>query len=169
MQNEKLNRVLGSTDKEVQKARGVLSRVFRKIMADVGVNTETWPRYMKHYLQDPKNRIAQNSKDISSARGNLVKELLRPEMSWKVFMKGLRFLGPKRVKLNIECEWWNGKTTVHEIPVMSTEQLTTEPESALQQNVPETAFPVVPVLETSERLKAALERSHHTLKQAMKK
>lgn len=74
-------------------------------------NQTIWDRNMLRYLKDPRNRIPQNSRDMSSARGNLSKELLRPTMTWGVFEKAIRFLNPFRVRLRLEFEWKSGVKT----------------------------------------------------------
>jgi hypothetical protein len=74
-------------------------------------NQTIWDRNMLRYLKDPRNRIPQNSRDMSSARGNLSKELLRPTMTWGVFEKAIRFLNPFRVRLRLEFEWKSGIKT----------------------------------------------------------
>jgi hypothetical protein len=56
---------------------------------------------MDDYLSDSRNSIGQNKKDRSQHRGNIAKELQRDEMSWKVFTKGLRFLGVKKFEIKI--------------------------------------------------------------------
>jgi hypothetical protein len=48
---------------------------------------------------------------MSSARGNLSKELLKPSMTWGVFEKAIRFLNPMRVRLTLEFEWRTGLKT----------------------------------------------------------
>lgn len=111
MQNKELNQVLNSKGKQAGKATGTLSKLFRQIMDDQKFNMTVWNRNMLRYLKDPRNRIPQNSRDMSSARGNLSKELLRPSMTWGVFEKAIRFLNPYRVRLKLEFEWKSGIKT----------------------------------------------------------
>ena len=111
MQNKDLTRILDSKNKAVDEASGTLSKLFRRIMADQTFNKNVWNRNMLRYLKDPRNRIPQNPRDMSSARGNLSKELLRPTMTWGVFEKALRFLNPLRVKMTLEFEWRTGLKT----------------------------------------------------------
>lgn len=108
MQNKDLTQVLNSKSKRADEASGTLSKLFRQIMADQQYNKTIWDRNMLRYLKDPRNRIPQNSRDMSSARGNLSKELLRPSMTWGVFEKAIRFLNPFRVRLRLEFEWRSG-------------------------------------------------------------
>lgn len=121
------NDILGKEDKGLTEARGVLTHIFRKILMERGVNSYVWDRYMRSYLQNPLNQVPQNSKDRSSARGNLNKELRRDKMSWKVFVKALRFLGPMRIKFEVHLLWGNGETTVHSVE-LTQNHLSTEAE-----------------------------------------
>jgi hypothetical protein len=111
MQNKDLNQVLSSKTKRADEATGTLSKLFRQIMADQNFSMNIWNRNMLRYLKDPRNRIPQNSRDMSSARGNLSKELLKRSMTWGVFEKAIRFLNPWRVRLTLEFEWRSGLKT----------------------------------------------------------
>lgn len=86
----------------------ILTRLFRAVQHYVipfyGTNQKTGSMYYKlmdDFLSDSRNCIGQNKKDRSQHRGNLAKELQREEMSWKVFTKGLRFLGVKKFEIKI--------------------------------------------------------------------
>lgn len=111
MQNKELNQVLSSKTKRAEEATGTLSKLFRQIMCDQNFSVNTWNRNMLRYLKDPRNRIPQNSRDMSSARGNLSKELLKRSMTWGVFEKAIRFFNPCRVRLTLEFEWRTGLKT----------------------------------------------------------
>jgi hypothetical protein len=78
---------------------------------------------MKRYLNDPRNGFAGNGKMRSSERGNLIKEIRRPDMTWKVFQKCIQFLDPLGVEFEIRLKWRNGKTTLHTLRVKSADQL----------------------------------------------
>lgn len=104
---------------------------------------------MLRYLKDPRNRIPQNARDLSSARGNLSKELLRPTMTWGVFEKALRFLNPLRVKMTLEFEWRTGLKTEYSTIIHLSE--------AEQPADDETRIPVKHAGSTVESLVRALE------------
>lgn len=116
-ENKEVERMLSSNTKLVEEATGALSRLFRQILLDVNMGKMLWSSLMDRYLKDPRNRINQTPKDISSTRGNLAKELVRPDMTWKVFNKAVRFLNPRSVKVSVTIEWHRGRTTVHEVPI----------------------------------------------------
>lgn len=92
----------------------VLSRIFHNMTMDLGLGSfAAWDRLMNQYINDARNCIPRNKKDQSSARGNLQKELSKPEMSWRVFLKGIRFLGVTAFEIKIIVKHANGKETVH--------------------------------------------------------
>lgn len=91
--------------KAVDKATGVLAKLFRKIVAEREITPGVWMRLMHQYLNNPHNQIPPNPKDRSSARGNLNKELHRPTMTWKVFRKAILFLAPVRATFIVRFEW----------------------------------------------------------------
>ena len=95
----------------------ILSTLFERIMTDLDINTYKWNQLMVRFINDPRKCIPTNTKEQSSARGNLQKELLKPRMSWKVFCKGISFLSIKKFKLTIEAYHENGKTTNHSIMI----------------------------------------------------
>lgn len=83
----------------------VLASMFRLIMFEIGADDMTmWNLRMHEYICDMRNAIPRNKKDQASARGNLQKELLKNEMSWNVFMKGMRFLDFSEIELIINAK-----------------------------------------------------------------
>lgn len=112
MSSEDLDEMLNSPNKGVDKATGVLARLFRQILIDANISTMAWATLMERYLEDPRNRVPKNGKDRSSARGNLNKELRRPTMTWKVFRKGIQFLNIVHVRFEVHATWANRKKTV---------------------------------------------------------
>ena len=112
-----LKEMLNSEDKQRRQARGVLARLFRQILLDVKMTPLMWNNLMIKYLNDPENGIANTGRERSSARGNLNKELHRPNMTWKVFLKGIRFLRPMKVRFEVHHTMPSGRTSVHGVNV----------------------------------------------------
>ena len=100
---------------------GVLAGLFRQLCNIMSVRAFAWASLMEMYLSNPANGIPQNSKDRATARGNLTKELLREHMSWKVFLKAVRFLGAIRAEFTIKI--WVTPTKVHEATVTIVERM----------------------------------------------
>ena len=110
----KLQRTSGGTD-------SILSKAFTDILsivANMGEDiNDAFNRKMELFLSDIRNSIPQNTKDRSSARGNLRKELCKPNMSWKVFCKGLRFLGVCKFDLTFRLHDENNKVIEYTLGV----------------------------------------------------
>jgi hypothetical protein len=111
---------------------GILVRLFRTMLNDLGINGIKWNRLMEEYLRielievekkrrqkkglpplQPGEPFEINRRDRTSVRGNLNKEFNRKIMTWKVFCKGMRFLQLKRFKIIILAEDMHGKITEH--------------------------------------------------------
>lgn len=134
--SEEIQKFLTSQDKQVHDARSVLSRLFRIILADLKVGPLLWNRLMLRYLNDSRNNIPNNSKDRSSSRGNLSKELRRTIMTWKVFEKGIRFLGPKWMRITIDLGWPSGRVTTHRVMVPTHRRAVDDEDDVFGENNP---------------------------------
>lgn len=91
----------------------ILASMFRKMVRDLLTTTGMWNRWMDNYLLDPVNGINQNRTDLSTARGNMNKELFNPKLSWRTFCKCLRFMQITRFDLCIRVYHSNGRFTDH--------------------------------------------------------
>ncbi len=114
--SDNMYRVLNSPDKGISRTsgiNGILARLFRKILFNLRVGGKEWSSLMFDYLNDPKNMLPNNRKDQTSIRGNIAKEISRPQMTWKVFCKGLRILQVAEFELKIVITRRNGETSEH--------------------------------------------------------
>lgn len=139
-QNQATIELLKNLELSVTKARDVPSTIFRMILASQHYNMGKWNDSMVRYLRDPRNRIPQNTRDMSSARGNLAKELVRNRMTWGVLMKALSFFNPLRVKLTFEVTWRTRKVNTFSLDIykgVDLEQLIAE-RQGIQLNVIDT-------------------------------
>lgn len=106
-----------------QNAAGILAGLFRRIIIARGLVDESagitshWHAQLDRYLNDPANGSFKDIRERQSVRGGLQKELFKPYMSWKVFLKGLRVSGIFKVKFSAEWETRNGKSQIVSIMV----------------------------------------------------
>ena len=99
---------------------GILANLFKGILNDLRITAgkgSRWEDLMRNFLNDRRNGIRQNDRDRSSARGNLAKELLKPKMTWKVFCKGMRFIGLTKFEISIVAHHYSGQKTIHSATV----------------------------------------------------
>ena len=136
---KKANKGLRAVDKDIQSggADSILAMLFRKISQDNDINPIKFNSLMELYLSDRRNGIPQNTKDRASARGNFRKELLKPNMSWKVFCKGLRFLNIRSFDITLDVKDENDNVTKHGTTVYLGEPIIDtyiEPYKVLEEN-----------------------------------
>lgn len=142
--SKELNDMLSSPTKGVEEASGVLARLFRLILMDLNISHMGLNSLMIRWLEDPRNGIANNGKSRSSERGNMIKEMTRGDMTWKVFVKCIRFLAPIEMRFEVHLKWSAKKTTVHGINLHIHEAIREEQDAAKAQT---TAVPPAPVEE----------------------
>lgn len=80
---------------------GVLAVMFRQIRdvitsrsgngSDRG-SVYVFRQMLNNYISDPRNGIPANKSDQSTQRNNITGQLEKPEMSWRIFCRGLRVL-----------------------------------------------------------------------------
>ncbi len=88
---------------------GVLSKLFMQMFRAFNINSkDDWDFYMTRYLKNPRNKIPEDHRAITSTRSNMLKELTKPTMSWKVFCKGLVFLMIERFDITVTVHRSNG-------------------------------------------------------------
>lgn len=102
--------MLTSPTKDINNATGILSQLWRMMLVDLNIGPRHWNILMERYLHNPYNGVRDNAQDRTYTRGNLTKELNQRDMSWNVFMKGLRFLGAHQVDLVIDLKRNQGNT-----------------------------------------------------------
>jgi hypothetical protein len=77
----------------------MLTRLFIEMLKSMNVDTIMYENRIDQYIVNAG--LPKNIKELSSVRGNIKKELSKPSMSWKVFLKSMVFLGVKEFKLSI--------------------------------------------------------------------
>ncbi len=104
---------------EVTGIRGVLAYLWRSILDNCQVSLIVFDAHTAEYIK--KARQAQNAPKIANYfnRSNIFREMSRPTMTFKVFLKGLRIIGVSRIKFTVEVER-KGVTTTSECNVTLT-------------------------------------------------
>ncbi len=108
-----LNNLLSHKTKKIHEAVGVLARLYRQILLETNVTPSHMDKLLTLWVNDPRNRIPNDGKCRSTERGNMIKELSNPEMSWRVFLKGIKLLRPIDVHLEVHLRWSRKKVTIH--------------------------------------------------------
>jgi hypothetical protein len=120
MGRNKLTQLLKSEDKGISKTfgpNGVLSRLFRQMLFDMGINGNKFGSLLEDYVRDSKYCVPETKKDQTSTRGNLTKEFIKPQMTWKVFCKACKFLQIVKMDVRVVVTFANGYKSEHSSPV----------------------------------------------------
>lgn len=119
--------ILGSPVKEIHRATGALSKLWRQILARRNINSSAAEQLMQRYLDEAAKDYAtkDNDKpfDRSSKRSNLCTDLSSTDMTLKSFHKALTFARAKKVKHIVEIEWANGEKDTYSINVELLDEL----------------------------------------------
>lgn len=105
--------MLRAEDKGISEASGILSRMLRIIMWERDTTPLSYSVLMRKWLEQ-----LTDVNDVISERGNMNKEMYKPNMTFHSFIKALVFHRVKRFKIIIEAEWLDDNSvTVTEVDV----------------------------------------------------
>lgn len=96
---------------------GILSRLFIVMISNLGITVQRWGQLMADFVTDPRNGVSDNRRDQTSARGNLHKEFSKQQMTWKVFIKALRFLRFVKADFIVVAYDAQGNETIHKTTI----------------------------------------------------
>lgn len=113
--SEKLNHILTNPETAIRSTNDPLARLWRNILADIGMSPIAFHERLAKYLDDPANGITKETR--SSTRGNRLKELSRDKLTWDLIMKGLEILDPEHVDISVSLRWSKNHTTYHAIGI----------------------------------------------------
>ena len=116
MAKNQMDKLLLMPDKGIGKTSGnsgVIARHFRRILVDRNITIPRWGSYMYDFLTDIRHGIPMNRKDQTSMRGNLTKEFSRDQMTFKVFLKAMRFFKVVKIDLVTKLYFEDSKPSVH--------------------------------------------------------
>lgn len=99
MDYQNIKDILADPVKKVNQSRNLLTQLYRQVLVDLNIGNKTFDNLVKRYLMDPNSGIADDPVARNNHRGNLMKELGNPDMTWRVFLKGLRVLGVSEFEL----------------------------------------------------------------------
>lgn len=112
--SDELRNITDSDTKQEEQALGILARLFRQLLhKGTGINVPDVKysyalRLIEAWLKDPNNGVPDDLKRRSSTRGNLIKEISRPDMTFRVFLKGIRWLRPQNVTFIVDLGYAHG-------------------------------------------------------------
>lgn len=115
-----MEKILTSPDKGISATRGIggiLARLWRQILDDLQVKPNKFELLLSDFINSAKRGVPEHRISRHFTRGNLRRELEQPTMTFKVFIKGMKFLKVVRIRFVVELEHSGGRKTLHETAV----------------------------------------------------
>lgn len=115
-----MEKILTSPDKGISGTRGIggiLARLWRQILDDLNVSPNRFEILLSDFINSAKRGVPEHRISRHFTRGNLRRELEQPTMTFKVFIKGMKFLKIVRIRIAVELEHGSGRKTLHETSV----------------------------------------------------
>ena len=81
---------------------GFLAKLWSNILRELGITYNAMELKSATFMRQAKANMPDADKQGYFNRGNLRREIIKPTMTFKVFIKVLRVISVKRVKLAIE-------------------------------------------------------------------
>lgn len=108
----------------IMTAGSILGSFFEEICRELKVGKGEIPTLLAAYIK--RTHVGADRRSEAAVRASLMKELFKPIMTWKSFIKGLNFLGICRFELMIVLEDGLGKNTEHSLTPIVLDEI--EPE-----------------------------------------
>lgn len=90
---------------------GALAELFRTIQYDLGISGPRMEVLISEFIINEKRNLPDNRVARFLVRGNIRRELERPSMTFKVFVKMLKIIGVKRMDFGVELDFGPDKPT----------------------------------------------------------
>lgn len=112
-----MNAILRAPDKGISQTRGVgglLARLFRRLLLSQGILPASFESFASDFVLAASRKVSRSDASRLFTKGNLRRELAKPTMSFKVFIKALKLLKVQRVTVGIHVQFSNGKLAYEE-------------------------------------------------------
>lgn len=122
MSRVELIQMVSSDDKGLGKTDKPLSVLYRRVLYDRSVDSGMLLDRLDRWVHDPNNNsVIKTTKKITQARGNYIKKMVDPAMSWKSFADLMMMLYPVYIAIDLRLGWpeldadGNPKETKHSV------------------------------------------------------
>ncbi len=115
----KMNEILLARDRlrwEVRGVGGVLTHLFRTILMELGIGLLEFNQATLQYILKARREQIANKVASYFNRSNIYREMSKPAMTFKVFMKALKIIGVTHLSLSVNLTR-KGRVTTHTVSV----------------------------------------------------
>ena len=118
--NQDVVELFQSPDRKLNETKGtggILAKLWRSILFEQGIPLRQFEYLCTQFVIHARRGITDTKVANYFNRGNLRRELMKPAMSFKVFMKALRVLQVVKFDLSVKLYFRTGKTSIHNVTV----------------------------------------------------
>ena len=115
-----LNDLLNDRNKGIEETRGlggILAKLWRKVLYDTSMENSRLEYHLSRYVERARHNMVDPSVAGYYNKGNLRRELAKPALTWKVFIKALRVIDVVHIEIGIKLKHRGGKITLHGVNV----------------------------------------------------
>jgi hypothetical protein len=94
----------------------ILALIFNRIQLDLGIGPDKWIVLMDTFLKTPELGLPDRGGERSAVKSRVEKELKTETMTWKMFLRGMRFMGVHVMALRVIC-FRGDEETQHRIKI----------------------------------------------------
>lgn len=94
----------------------VLAKIFNHIKLNLGIGPDKWIILMDTFLKTPELGLPDRGGERSAVKSRVEKELTTETMTWKMFLRGMRFMGVHEMTLKVIC-FRDDEETQHRIKI----------------------------------------------------
>lgn len=110
-----MQEVLNASDRlrtEVRGISGVLAYLWRTILLERNVTLQRFDKLCARFMTKARRNLGSSKIANYFNRSNIFREMSRPTMTFKVFVKGMQLLGVEHMKVTVEITT-AGSTSIH--------------------------------------------------------
>jgi hypothetical protein len=111
-----IEKILNSPDRGTLSTRGVggiLAKLFRQILWDRDVTSNRFENNLTDFIDSARRNSTSDSVSRYITRGNLRRAFEENTMTFKVFVKGMKFLKVIKINFTVELTHRNGDVSKH--------------------------------------------------------
>lgn len=111
--------MLASPDKRIREAHGILSRMYRLILWELGITPYKWNLLLINYLDKLTVQHSLTQDRVTNERNNLRKGLSDPDMTFEMLTRGLSVLDPRAMTFKVELHYDDEVKVLSSIDMLS--------------------------------------------------
>ena len=111
MSKKKIQIALEDPISQAKKSEGLLGKLFWGIVSSYNFTYVKWNYTFDKYVRDPFNVPEQTTHRRNEHRNNLVSALTGRNPSWLQFLRGLKAIDIRRIRITFET--WQGQAMTH--------------------------------------------------------